>query len=195
MSAPVITIEPYVASFCERVVPDQSPVFVTITPDKGARRSECYEAVEKRIEKHGGAKVYGWDILEWPGVFIESEFHCIWRSPDGNLLDVTPREIPFKRILFLPDPKRVYEGFQIDNVRLIRVNDPLVYRFIELAELLFQERNRGDLKYIHGEVAVRGAYAQYFQEKIQIEMQLMPKYGHAMIHSIQSNTWGPPHSA
>jgi len=64
----------------------------------------CHTNVLHRVREHGGERLNGWMIWEAPGLFAEGEFHCVWRSPDGDLVDVTPRRDGEARILFLPDP-------------------------------------------------------------------------------------------
>jgi len=121
-------------------------------------------------------------------VFIEAEFHCVWESPDGLQIDVTPKQIPFRKVLFLPDPKRTYEGFQIDNIRMALRPDSEIQRFIELAELMHDELNKGDLKYQHGAVAASPLYVQAMQEKAGLEMLIMKKYGHHLMEAVQAGT-------
>ena len=70
-----------------------------------------------KVEKNGGGFQYGWQIWEWPDVMIEAEFHAVWNSPQGILIDITPKQIDTHKILFLPDANRTYEGKQVNNFR------------------------------------------------------------------------------
>jgi hypothetical protein len=54
-----------------------------------------------------------WEIPPWE---IQAEFHAVWRSGDGSLVDVTPALHRGTRVLFLPDARRVYEGRNIPGV-------------------------------------------------------------------------------
>ena len=89
----------------------------------------------------------GWAILQLDGIWLEAEFHAVWRDQKGQLLDVTPREFPFQEYLFLPDPTRAYKGIQVESYFLPLTTHPAVLRHIELAHELFVETNRGELAY------------------------------------------------
>jgi len=110
--------------------------------------------------------------------------------PRWTHIDVTPKQIPYKRVLFLPDPKRSYEGFQIDNIRVPLRPDPEVHRFIELAELMYHELNKAELKYQHGAVPMSETYFRRMQERASLEVEIMQKYGHFLKEAVLANT-GP----
>jgi hypothetical protein len=101
--------------------------------------------VQRRIAADGGEPVLGWKIWEWYGVMIESEFHMIWRSPDGTLHDMTPNASPFERVLFLPDPSQTYEeGRQVNNTRRSLISNSDVTEFIATADRIFAIWNAGE---------------------------------------------------
>jgi len=100
--------------------------------------------VRRRIEREGGEEVLGWKIWEWYGVMIEAEFHMVWRSPGGVLRDITPNQLPFEQILFLPDPSLTYLGRQVNNIRCPLNADPRVVDFIRDANEFFLIQNEGD---------------------------------------------------
>lgn len=54
----------------------------------------------------GGEAVYGWCLWLFPGVWVEAEFHTVWRSSDDELIDVTPKVGGEKAIMFVIDPTR-----------------------------------------------------------------------------------------
>lgn len=89
----------------------------------------------------------GWLIWIMPGVMmIEAEFHSVWVSPTGEMIDITPKAQGENKILFLPDKKLKYKGFQINNMRLnispkIRLVDDLILMF----DTNFRLQNEGDL--------------------------------------------------
>ena len=60
-------------------------------------------------------RIYGWSVWEWPKVFIEAKFHAVWKQPDGSFLDIAPKSLPIPRVLFIPDPRRVYLGSPAQN--------------------------------------------------------------------------------
>lgn len=63
--------------------------FIRVQPIFGAEPLMCSMNVEKRIRAMGGRAVYGWAVRHdkyndaWQN-------HCVWESPDGELVDVTP---------------------------------------------------------------------------------------------------------
>jgi len=46
--------------------------------------------------------------MEWPKLLFEAQFHAVWGTAEGDLVDVTPSENAQSRILFLRDRKRRY---------------------------------------------------------------------------------------
>lgn len=65
---------------------------------------ECYYNVAKMIELHGGEPVYGWVLWE-SGSMIEAEAHCLYKSKDGAVMDITPRVSGEDKILFVSDSR------------------------------------------------------------------------------------------
>lgn len=49
----------------------------------------CYWNVDTMIRKHGGSMVLGWEVSIWRKSHISAMHHAIWKSPTGELLDVT----------------------------------------------------------------------------------------------------------
>jgi len=74
--------------------------FTNISPDYGS--GWCHNNVLEQIRRAGGKRVNGWMIWD-NGKFVEGEFHSVWESPDGQLVDLTPRADREAEILFLPD--------------------------------------------------------------------------------------------
>jgi hypothetical protein len=173
----------YVVSFCRYVCPGSKPIYVPVDALPNKPINECFSIVPEHIASHGGEQKLGWSIWHWPKVFIEAEFHCIWKRPDGVLVDITPNLLPFDQILFLPDPHRHYEGRQIDNIRKPISNDLLVKQFIALAEERYREMNKGDLANQHGHVAVSARIGEIDYEMTKIGLTLTQKFGPA---------FGPP---
>ena len=90
MTGPPRDIFPYVVDFCRSLGPTTAPIFLDVSPSANDLPVECVDNVRRRIAASGGEEVLGWKIWEWYGVMIEAEFHMVWRSPDGQLHDVTP---------------------------------------------------------------------------------------------------------
>ena len=92
---------------------------------------DCFPVVEAYVGAHGGQSVIGWQLWEWPGLYLEAEFHAVWRSPTGQLLDLTPKEIPVHTILFLEDPTRPYGGRRRRNEMFPLSGNPVIAEFIQ----------------------------------------------------------------
>jgi hypothetical protein len=121
---------------CRRIGGVDEPVFVGVTNRLDSREANCFEDVHRQIEEHGGSLQHGWTLWEWPGVFAEGEFHAVWRSPLGLLLDVSRKPDGEQRILFAPDPKRVFAGRRVGNIRMQIGSDPRIKEFIAVNERL-----------------------------------------------------------
>lgn len=143
--------------------------------DKPVR--ECFSIVPEQVRAHGGMQVTGWAIWERTGVLIEAEFHCVWQRPDGVLVDITPREQDFDCILFLPDPKKVYRGRQVNNVRRPLSDSLLVRRLIDAHDELFRAMNKGDLADQHGEIEATPAIIKAYERVAKAEQQVLAKFG------------------
>ncbi|MCE1181464.1 MAG: SEC-C domain-containing protein [Rhodocyclales bacterium] len=137
-----------------KVAPGKMPVYVSVHPEPDALVNECFHNVAAKIKKDGGAIVYGWQLWEWPNVLVEGEFHAIWRSPEGNLVDVTPKADNEERGLFVPDERRAYRGVSIDNVRVALRDDLLIYHFIKISEEIVKVMNRGERAQQFGYVGI-----------------------------------------
>ena len=56
-----------------------------------ARPNYCFDNVEAKIARDGGTAQYGWLFVDlFPFSATEAHVHCVWRSPVGELLDITP---------------------------------------------------------------------------------------------------------
>jgi len=69
---------------------------------------------------------------------MEAEFHAVWKSTEGTLLDITPKADEESRILFLPDPAATYCGNYVDNKRLALRDDAVIVDFIRMSEEIFR---------------------------------------------------------
>ena len=133
--------EPHLQGFCEEVSPDHVPIYVPLQPMPGAPYRCCFDIVDICIGIAKGSKLMGWAIWEWPGVFIEAELHCVWKAPDGKLIDPTPQQFHTEaRNLFLPDPDQPEPQTAIDNRRKALNNDPITLKMIRAFELRHKRR-------------------------------------------------------
>ena len=171
MARPPRNIKRYVRRFCEKIAAGESPLYVPVHPVPGAQAHDCFGTVPDYVTRIGGEQVIGWAIWEWPRVYIEAEFHAVWRHPTGHIVDITPKEPPIPRILFLPDPKRQYVGRQVENVLHALRSDPAIECFIDREHLIYNERNKEELAEKHGEIPVS-------QELLSNQMKQARLYGY-----------------
>lgn len=149
-----VEISAAITKLCASLVPQTPPNFISVEPLAGLPLNECFATVDEKILQSGGTKQHGWMIWEWPGIMIEAEFHAVWRSPAGELIDVSPKGHGEKRILFLADPKRIYRGMDIDNARVAIFKDQLTQDFFAGAHKFRALLNSGRPVGSTGEVSV-----------------------------------------
>jgi hypothetical protein len=149
-----ISVTSPIKRLCNRLVPMGHPLYVEVSSEEHAEVNDCFINVENKTKQCGGKVQYGWAIWYLPGILMEAEFYAVWLSPDGKYLDVSPHQIQLTKIMFVPDPKRVYTGKQTDNVRIPLNKDPRVKEFIQLHERKFRIMNEGDPAKQHGLVNI-----------------------------------------
>lgn len=169
-------IKPYVLTFCKSISKTE-PCWVPLQPLPGKSQKDCVNIVSDKVALSGGRQILGWAIWEWHNVLIEAEFHAIWESPDGRLVDLTPRPFKIPQILFLPDVKIRYHGLQIDNHRKSLSKNKDVDRFIWLAEQMMLETNKGELANYYGKITLTGELLEINNEMRLIQDRLSRKYG------------------
>ena len=172
-------------SLCQEIVPDgQAPVYLDVNPLQGAPSRECFPIVKEYIRTHGGTSVIGWTLWEMPTLFIEAEFHAVWRAPDGRLLDISPKPEPTQRILFLPDPTKEHQGHQVNNVRRSVCQNLAVVGFLQACDDEFEFMNRGARAGQYGNISLQRnetvEYKRIMMRKTQFQLQMalhLPKIG------------------
>lgn len=164
-------------ALARRLVPDEVPVILDVEHPPGAKPRDCTANVERVIDVHGGEMQLGWLLWEMlPGVMIEAEFHAVWVDPRGNLRDVTPRALGAGKSAFLPDPTLVYEGRQINNVRVALVDDALLREYIGVADAYFEATNRGALADYHGPLRLTAEMQALRQRQLELQIAILTKY-------------------
>jgi hypothetical protein len=111
-------INKHVRILRDKIASPVEPVFVRVQTRSDARSAECFETTAKHVAEFGGSSVFGWQVWEWPGILIEGEFHAVWRSPDGEMLDVSRKDEGENLTLFIPDPRLSYTGETIYSIRI-----------------------------------------------------------------------------
>ena len=155
-------LSPGLVALIGEVAPGQVPIYVDAIPTEGAPPDECFGLVDRQVACYGGVAVLGWALWEFPTLFVEAEFHCVWRAPGGRLIDVAPKKSPTTRILFVLDEQRRYEGHSVNNMRRPLRKDPAVAEYLSTFEDLFMLMNRGARAGQHGEISLVGDEALEF---------------------------------
>ena len=75
----------------ESVVRGAEPVYLDVQPEADAIVHECFPNVQAKVARDGGQMRCGWQLWEWPHVLVEAEFHAVWVSPAGELVDISPK--------------------------------------------------------------------------------------------------------
>ncbi|MCK4843249.1 MAG: SEC-C domain-containing protein [Methylococcales bacterium] len=114
------------------------PIFLNVTPANGAVKQECFGNVESYIKLYGGSIIYGWNVFVWPRVLVDLEFHAVWLSDDGEILDITPRSDEDRVVLFLPDDTLPYNGYMMPSLQFSLGKSPLVRDAIDAASVYNQ---------------------------------------------------------
>ena len=82
----------------------QNPVFIDYT-DMGYEPNFCHVSAKDMVVKNQGQRVHGWALWQFYDVIV-GDFHSVWKSAEGHLIDVTPPKNGMK-ILFVPDQNLV----------------------------------------------------------------------------------------
>lgn len=143
MATPDISA-PHVMAFCQEHFPGGRARLVPVRPTPGAIPSECFPNVQHHIEKKGGRLVLGWHLWEIPGLLLEAEFHGVWESPKGGLVDITPTLPGFEeaKIVFVPRRMARLDPKTPDNLRCLLSDDPDLARMCELKAKVVELWNR-----------------------------------------------------
>jgi len=119
------------------------PVYLKVSPEPGAQTKDCFIAVQEKAKRDGGRMIMGWQV--WKGKhLIEAECHAVWEDENEELHDITPKEFPVYKILFIEDEKLVYEDKQIDNIRLNISNNELADDLILVCKAIYRFDNKGE---------------------------------------------------
>lgn len=144
----------HIRKLIAKVAPGQEAMYLPVRPDAAAKVNECFPNVEAKISQAGGSMLCGWQLWEWPNVCVEAEFHALWVSPEGEYVEITPKQYGEKIVLFVPNPSLSYTGFAKDNVRVALRDDLLIHHFIRVSEEIFKVMNRGERARQYGNVSV-----------------------------------------
>ncbi len=109
--------EEIVKDFCRRLNPNTEAVIIDLIPDEGAELYTWKANVDAKVKKDGGECLEGWAIWYQDGVLVEGEACAVWKSPKGELIDITPREDKYPQVMFLEDAGIWKDGGPVANKR------------------------------------------------------------------------------
>ena len=138
------------------------PVFLPSAPTLGKPLNECFPIVDEKVKSFGGKKVLGWQIWK-TSLLVEAEFHAVWQSPERELIDITPKSLPLKKILFVADDNAEYNGMQVNNIRVNITGNLLVDDFIAVHDAIFSIENKGTRK-LQYELTLKDEEAQDYHK-------------------------------
>ena len=156
-------IDGRVEAIAERISTDHPSItFVDVIPEEYSEVNNCFFNVPEKIHRDGGKEIYGWQI--WCShFFIEAEFHVIWQSDNGSkLIDITPKNKPISKIMFIKDSDKKFEGFQVNNIRINTSGNPLVDDYFKIFDAQHLLRNKDELKEKFGEITITGRDAAIY---------------------------------
>lgn len=113
----------------------KSPVQIPVLPEKYSTYDGCFYNVQDKVSIDRGQTIYGWKLHKTKFI-AEAERHAVWKSPKGELIDITPDRTEAKSILFIEDDNQnwTYNGEFSDNIRVNLTDNPLVNDIILLSE-------------------------------------------------------------
>lgn len=132
MTTPTVISEK-VREFCRTIDPTKEPARVQVQTTAGEPFDDCYLSVARKQARDKGGIQHGWTIWEWDGTLLEAEFHAVWVSPGGVLVDVSPKADGETEIVFLPDSKRVWQNKAVASFRMPLRDDPALRDYISAA--------------------------------------------------------------
>ncbi len=120
-------ITKHVVKLARQLSQSSTPVFVKIElvePIESFTPEACFRKVAALVKSEGGALQHGWLIREQAGVFVEAEFHAVWKRPDGVLVGIVPMQNGELEVLFLPDARRKWDGDIVEHRRMLLHEKP-----------------------------------------------------------------------
>ena len=185
LDIPDATTPPDISSeimqICQQLDPTQLPVYVPVRPWESSRVDSCFFNLPEKIAVDGGGIQHGWTIWERPDLLVEGEFHAVWVSPEGELIDITPKRDGETEILFLPDSKRTWTGELVDNVRMPLIDNEITRLLIKSSKQSFEIRKKhyrgGPLVEILAEIETLPEFlAEPFEQFVESYMPASPAH-------------------
>lgn len=119
--------------FARTLVPGAEPEVAAPLPLPESQGGEPWYSVGRAVACLGGERVDGWRLQEWPGQALRAEFSACWRDADGRLWNVQSGDRVW---LFLPDPRRRYEGVPVATRYQALSRDALLEDYLRVCTAL-----------------------------------------------------------
>jgi len=135
-------IDVFVEQILDRINAEFDPEVIPVRIEEFSKPGNCFCNVEEKIKRSGGKIHLGWVVLK-TDLFYEAEQHAVWENPEGDLVDLTPRNIPFQEVMFISQNFE-FSGY-LDIILINTSNDGLIDDFIqihEVCEKLYRMGNR-----------------------------------------------------
>ena len=128
----------------EKIGSKPPPQRIRVIAEQYAEPDDCFNNVLRKIEIDNGSIIYGWKIFR-SQILIEAEKHAIWKSDNGELIDITPDNFFPNEIFFIEDDTDwKYEGNYEVNIIINTTNNPLVDDFILLSKTIMKLKQTGE---------------------------------------------------
>lgn len=88
---------------------DGRPIFIPVKPFPGYRELKCWYNALQHATENGGRPIFGWAIWKYGDEHFFAQHHAVWRSNQGDYVDVTPNGGVATRILFVPDGRAPFD--------------------------------------------------------------------------------------
>jgi len=109
------------------------PLFLSVTPMENATELRCWSNVLGLIKQKGGRGLTGW--IYWASKWgWETQFHVVWESPQGQIIDPTPARNGERTILFLPDPTPLLE-LEVQIKEGARISEDDYAHFVAIVQM------------------------------------------------------------
>ncbi len=129
------TVNNHIEKLLDELNVDFEPEIIPVRVESDAKPKSCYYNVENKITRDGGKIFYGWVI--WQSNYLcEAEHHAVWENKEGELVCITPRDVHYNEIMFVPDNDRTYNGVSISNVVLNISGNTIIDDFIKIRYLV-----------------------------------------------------------
>lgn len=133
----------FLKQLLEKIGMTTQPIEVHVFPEAYATQDNCFPNVLEKVKRDGGEIIYGWSI-QYGRIIIEAERHAVWKSPAGELIDITPNVLSLPTVNFVIDSTWVYTGKSVDNVRVNITDTPVVDDFILICETITKLYQTGE---------------------------------------------------